>query len=214
MNITPDLFYAFLKCPTKCWLRAAGEPPGGNPYAEWVRSQTESYRTTETGRLVGGSPSAEVAASPAPENLKAAKWRLATSLPVRAEINSCLVEASIHAIERAPAEGRGKAAQFVPIRFIFTNKLAKDDKLLLAFDALVLSAALGRAIPAGKIIHGDDHEFEFDGFCGTDYKRIPNVWRLQVMGESYIHAVTVTVDPSSPGVFGFRPLIVLENGPY
>ena len=64
------------------------------------------------------------------------------------------------------------------------------------------------------IIHGDDHEFEIDGFRGTDYKRIPNVWRLQVMGDAYIHAVTVTVDPSSPGVFGFRPMIVPDNLPY
>jgi hypothetical protein len=64
------------------------------------------------------------------------------------------------------------------------------------------------------IVHGDDHDMEIDGFRGTDYKRIPNVWRLQVMGESYIHAVTVTVDPSSPGVFGFRPFIVPDNGPY
>ncbi len=64
------------------------------------------------------------------------------------------------------------------------------------------------------VIHGDDHEMEIDGFRGTDYKRIPNVWRLQVMGETFIHAVTVTVDPSSPGVFGFKPFIVPENGPY
>ncbi len=64
------------------------------------------------------------------------------------------------------------------------------------------------------VIHGDDHEMEIDGFRGTDFKRIPNVWRLQVMGDNYIHAVTVTVDPASPGVFGFRPLIVPDNGPY
>ena len=64
------------------------------------------------------------------------------------------------------------------------------------------------------VIQGDDHEFEIDGFRGTDYKRVPNVWRMQVMGEGYIHAVTVTVDPSSPGVFGFRPMIVPENGAY
>jgi hypothetical protein len=62
------------------------------------------------------------------------------------------------------------------------------------------------------IVHGDDHDFEVDGFRGTDYKRIPNVWRLQVMGEQYVHAVRVSVDPSSPSVFGFRPLIVPENG--
>ena len=64
------------------------------------------------------------------------------------------------------------------------------------------------------IIQGDYHELEIDGFRGTDFKRIPNVWRLQVMGESFVHAVRVLVDPDSPGVFGFVPLIVPENGAF
>jgi hypothetical protein len=64
------------------------------------------------------------------------------------------------------------------------------------------------------VIHGDDHEFEFEGFRGLDYKRVPNVWRLQVMGADYVHGVRVTVDPASPSVFGFRPLVVPENGAY
>jgi hypothetical protein len=64
------------------------------------------------------------------------------------------------------------------------------------------------------VIHGDEHEFELDGFRGTDYKRIPNVWRMQVMGDAYVHAVRVTVDPASPSVFSFRPFIVPENGAY
>jgi predicted RecB family nuclease len=45
---------------------------------------------------------------------------------------------------------------FIPIRFIFTNKLHKDSKLLLAFDAFVLSKMLGCEVGLGKIIHGDD----------------------------------------------------------
>jgi hypothetical protein len=64
------------------------------------------------------------------------------------------------------------------------------------------------------VIHGDEHEFELDGYRGTDYKRIPNVWRMQVMGDAYVHGVRVTVDPTSPSVFGFRPFIVPENGAY
>jgi hypothetical protein len=65
------------------------------------------------------------------------------------------LESCLHAVERIPSEGRGKAAQFIPIRFIFFNKLTQDDKLLLAFDAFVVAQALGREIPVGKIIHGD-----------------------------------------------------------
>jgi len=50
-----------------------------------------------------------------------------------------------------------KLLQWGRIRFIFTNKLSDDDKLLLAFDALVFSEATGREVSFGKIIHGDDH---------------------------------------------------------
>ena len=110
-------------------------PSSGNTYAEWVKAQNASYRETETARLVAASPHDEVALSPDMENVKAAKWRLASSLAVQAEMDSCGLESELHAIERVPAGGRGKAAQFIPIRFVFTNKLGKDDKLLLAFDA-------------------------------------------------------------------------------
>lgn len=56
-----------------------------------------------------------------------------------------------------PPTGRGQPSQFIPIRFIFTNKLTRDDKLLLAFDALALAERLGSEVNLGKIIHGDDH---------------------------------------------------------
>ena len=78
-----------------------------------------------------------------------AKWRLATEYVVRAQN----LESSLHAVERIPSEGRGKPAQFIPIRFVFNNKLSLDDKLLLAFDALVLSESVGQAVGRGKIIH-------------------------------------------------------------
>src|SRR5207245_10756552 len=59
--------------------------------------------------------------------------------------------------ERVPSEGRGKAATFTPIRFVFTNKLTRDDKLLVAFDDLVLWEDLGKVAGLGKIIHGDNY---------------------------------------------------------
>lgn len=68
------------------------------------------------------------------------------------------------------------------------------------------SKAFGRPV---LVIHGDVHTFEVGSFLDTSRKPIPNVTRLEVMGETKVHAVTVTVDPDSPGVvFGFTPLIV------
>jgi CRISPR/Cas system-associated exonuclease Cas4 (RecB family) len=64
MKITSDVFEAYLKCPTKCWLRSTGEPSAGNTYSEWVKAQNDSYRTTGTERLLAEFPKDEVLFSP------------------------------------------------------------------------------------------------------------------------------------------------------
>ena len=181
MKITPAVFEAYLKCPTKCWLRATGEAATGNTYAEWVQAQNASYRETGTARLLAASPQDEVARSPDMENIKAATWRLASSLAVLAEMDSCAVESELHAVERVPAGGRGKAAQFIPIRFVFTNKLGKDEKLLLAFDAVALSKALKREVSLGKIIHGDNYatlKVKTSALVGEARKRLEKIAEL------------------------------------
>jgi hypothetical protein len=68
-----------------------------------------------------------------------------------------------------------------PIRFVFRNKLTKDDRMLLAFDALVLSQVLGRAVSLGKIIHGDDHatlEVKTSALSGEVRKRTEKIAAL------------------------------------
>ncbi|MBI4660453.1 MAG: hypothetical protein HY735_16575, partial [Verrucomicrobia bacterium] len=180
MKIASSLFEAFLKCPTKCYLRSVGETGSGNEYAAWVRAQDESYERDEVQRLQDSVPETERVVAPlATEKLKAAQWRLAENFVAQAPYRSadghvraskpgdieaggqgfprseCVLESRLHAVERIPSEGRGRPAQFLPIRCIFRNKLTKDDKLLLAFDAFVLSQAVGREVSLGKIIHGD-----------------------------------------------------------
>ena len=98
-----------------------------------------------------------MAVSPPAENLRAAKWRLAANLAVHARMNTYLLDSELHAVERAQSEGRGRPPQLIPIRFVFTNKLGADHKLLLAFDSFVLSKVTEREIGFGKSIHGDDH---------------------------------------------------------
>ena len=154
MNITSAIFEAYLKCPTKCFLRAHGETETGNLYADWVRTEHDAYQNTGGKRLKETFTPDEIATGlTGTDDLKSAKWRLA--LDVVAQTGK--LESRIHAVERIPPEGRGRAAQFIPVRFIFRNKLTTDDKLILAFDALVLSEMLGRSVSMGKIIHGDDH---------------------------------------------------------
>lgn len=63
-------------------------------------------------------------------------------------------------------------------------------------------------------VHGDEHRFVIDRLVGTNLKPIAKTKRLQVYGATQVHGVRVTVDPDSPGVFGFIPLIIAENGEY
>jgi len=135
MKITCCLFETFLKCPTKCWLRFTSEPPSGNEYAERVYGQDESYRREETRRLHEAVPEAErVVAPTATGNFKAAKWRLAVDLEMRANRRADslvrenrsdeeargpggprseqLLESRLHAVERIPSATRQLVPKF------------------------------------------------------------------------------------------------------
>jgi hypothetical protein len=55
VTLTTDLVEAFLKCPTKCFLRARAEVETGNAYADWVRTQGDIFRSEGIKRLVAGA---------------------------------------------------------------------------------------------------------------------------------------------------------------
>jgi len=119
-----------------------------NEYADWFCAKNTSYQIEGVRRLKDGAAHDEcVTGALDAKELKSARWRLATESKVCAGNLEC----TPHDVERAPSDAPGRPAQFVPTRFIFPNKLAWHDKLVLAFDALVLSETLGRPVDLGKI---------------------------------------------------------------
>ncbi len=143
MTITDDLF-----------LRSRGEAGAGNAYAAWVRTNDEVFRVEGNKRLVAEvAPDKCATGTQAMGNLKPAQWHLGIDFAVQNQNLQC----SCHAVEQIPSAGRGRTAQFVPIRFVFRNKLNRGDKLLLAFDARVLSEVLRREVGLGKIVHGENY---------------------------------------------------------
>src|SRR5262249_24377021 len=112
MIITADIFEAFLKCPTKCYLRSVGEVGIGNPYADWLRTQKESCRS---------------------EGIKRLNFLRSFSVMFHRRLrSSCSTAFCRH---RSRNSHSALHAQFMPIRFVLNYKLSLDDKLLLAFDA-------------------------------------------------------------------------------
>ena len=154
MIISAPIFEAYLKCPSKCWQFCLGEKGEENVYLEFIRTQDNAYRTAGLERLMAKFQGSEHVALPsAPVDIKTASWRLAIGIVAKKES----LESHLHAVERLPSHGQDKPVQFIPIRFIFADKLNKSDKLLLTFDALVLSEMIGREIIHGKIIHGNGY---------------------------------------------------------
>lgn len=127
---------------------------------------------------------------------------------------------------------RRNRANIAWIEHAFQTAIANDAKaLILAWQANVhprrQSAAnqtaygdLVEAVDQGAqrfkrpvlVIYGDDHTFEVARFTGLGSKPSPGAMKLMVFGDRQVHAVRVSVDPDAPGVFGFTPLIVPENG--
>src|SRR5207248_5066406 len=101
MIITSYLFDAYLKCPTKCWLRSRAELSAGNCYADSVYAENEAYRAEELARLFASFPGNDRAiASPSLQNLSDASWRIA--IDVRLRVHD--MEAQLQAIERIPSD--------------------------------------------------------------------------------------------------------------
>src|SRR6266849_3053780 len=122
-------------------------------------------------------PFRRATAPPIHKNSKDVTWCLAIDVRWRTRE----LESSLQAVERIPSDGHGRSAQFIPHRFEFANKLAKEHKLLLAFDALLLSEALGREVNLGKIVHGDSHatlKVKIPAFASEVRKRIKEITAL------------------------------------
>jgi predicted RecB family nuclease len=166
MKITSHLFEAYLKCPTKSWLLSQEEANTGNLYADSVESQSEAYRSSASKVFLGSSAADKSMVGPSRlGNLKAVRWRFAENVIAQVALQSdwpdiklpCDLETHLHLVERVPPNGGGGAAYFMPIRFVFRNRLNTFDQLLVAFDAIVLSKLTGCVINRGRIVHGENH---------------------------------------------------------
>ncbi len=149
--VTSKLFEAYLACPTKCFLLASGEFALGNDFTIWSGEWRDSYLHAGLQRLIDDhSHAVEIELQPT-SHWKRAKWHFAISQIIRIQN----FEARPHALQRIPFEGPNKPAQYIPIRFIPTNKLSPSDKLVAGFEAYALAKAVGAKIGNAKIIHGD-----------------------------------------------------------
>ncbi|MGA9669875.1 MAG: IS66 family transposase [Terracidiphilus sp.] len=153
-RISSELFGAYLKCPTKCFLLAAGEPKADNAYSAWAAERNRAYRVAGIKKLAAQFDPREImSGAPLDVSWASRKSGLAINTPTR--VNK--LETVIHAVEWiADKQNSNSGTSLIPVRFVADNKLTHSDKLMLAFDAHVLANFLNQPVVAGHIVHRDD----------------------------------------------------------
>ncbi|NOT59964.1 MAG: TM0106 family RecB-like putative nuclease, partial [Acidobacteria bacterium] len=151
MLVTEEIFRAFLKCETKSHLLWSGVVGEQRDFTDWQARQVEAYKQkglAQPRAKLGEDES--LVCEGTPSDFKSAKF----SLVIETELQAEGLQAKIHALERVAPSDNKKHSSYLPIRFFPNEKITSQDKLLLAFDALVLASVSGHQPSLGKIIHG------------------------------------------------------------
>jgi len=151
--ITDDIFASFLKCPTKSYLESSKCTVVSNEIIDWHAQLELSYRARSRARLASKLEVPEpLSGSSCIEELKSSRYPLLINSTVQTE----QLRSHIDTLEWTRPDRKSKRGYYIPVRMVSREKIAREDKYLLAFDALVLSEAMGKVPAFGKIIHGRD----------------------------------------------------------
>jgi predicted RecB family nuclease len=154
MVITADIFEAFLKCETKSHLKLLGAVGDQRAFSAWERKRTEDYRQQFCMQLRANCRDGELLRSVTlAQALAHHQCRFVLDCVVRTD----QFQSHIPLLERITPVGKTTPTAYIPVRLFPQEKITPHDKLLLAFDALVLSTASGTAPPFGKIIYGREY---------------------------------------------------------
>jgi len=149
--ISDNVFAAYLKCPRKaCLLRSLTSRESDNEVSEWQKAVERKYQQNCRQHLESVHAADCFSGSPSQHDLKNGKQKYILQ-PFMATRE---IESRIHALDRVAVPARNGQAAYVPIRFFAIEKVSRNHKLLLAFDAFALGKVLGEAPAKGKIIHG------------------------------------------------------------
>jgi predicted RecB family nuclease len=156
MIISDEIFESFLYCKIKAHLKYLGISGSENYYAEWYRKFSDDFRKRCEDSLRDKYAECDFAYNMllSPQVLKNSQYRLL----VNCSLQTSELQSNFHALELFPDDVDEKYNPYIPIRFIPNLKTTQNDKLLLAFDALILADCFGKPSPFGKIIYSPEQK--------------------------------------------------------
>jgi predicted RecB family nuclease len=153
MIINQQIFEAFVKCPTKSQLSRDASVVDENSVGR-PQELEQIFICNGWSRLCASIPADQVIIGASAT--EAIRERRGGLIVVDCAIETSDLGARLHGLEviGAPANAQ---TRYIPIRFLSNEKVSATDKLLLAFDAFVLSQVSGCRPDRGKLIHGREY---------------------------------------------------------
>ena len=146
--ITDVAFEAFLNCPMKAWNYASDLESPPSEYSLWQRQKFESYTEACFAKLQTKTVEKVCLSDLTLDSMANHNFHLL----LNTKIQTKEIHTRIHCIERVSSADN--AISFIPMRFVVREKLIKQDKIMLGFDAIALSKLTNQLPSFGKIMHG------------------------------------------------------------
>ena len=151
--LSADIFRDFLHCQLKAYLRVSGTSGKRSNYQTLEDALDRDYHSRAKEHLLASHASNTSVEMP-PSLTQA--MQQGHGLILDATVASDRFTIRFDALVRAAAHAPASAPIYYPVLFLHRERPTKDDRLLLAFQALAVKD-LTRHIPEiGVILHGDD----------------------------------------------------------
>jgi predicted RecB family nuclease len=120
----------------------------------WVRTRDEFYRCEARRQVKLKCPDNELLVNPVgAERLKGSKWRWALDFTAETKHGAF----SLETLRCDVSTAEGIPADFIPVHFMFRNKVTKYDEMRLTFDGVMLSEILACDVRQGEVVSGDQY---------------------------------------------------------
>jgi predicted RecB family nuclease len=155
MLITDEILAAYLKCETKAYLKVLSTVATDSEFADWQSELLSRFKQYGIAQLQHNLKQDEYfAGAPTFEVIRSGRFSLLTDCSLTAQN----LRSTIHALERIVLKDSPRKYGYAPTRFTPNERITKDDKLLLAFDALILSSVTGQRPSFGRLVHGSSYK--------------------------------------------------------
>ena len=154
MQITDRIFAAYFRCETEAHLIATNVPATGHEISDWWCRAAADYRAECIARM-SSAYDAHLCYNGTPS--LAALQGNTYKFIYGCTIGNGELQSQIDALQWVKSSDESESSVYVPIRTVRHERISREDKLLLAFDALALGTVFPTAPTSGRIVYGPTH---------------------------------------------------------